>query len=888
MRMDIGRIMNFEMYICTYNQFKGSYLPKCDEETLEFVLECLKALGESPFSQILVPREEDERVDARSAGENDKTVSLDDKETEEVSERNEAEPAVLLAEGNEGDIGDCESEDVEQGYISDEEGEGDQGDERKGNSKPEIYSHVFRDFKNKPSLLKKGANANQNSKTSSSDKTKNPNIHEDKVFNPFGEIGLRILAALDKKGVKRNGYHLRMCPHTTIYSNVPGCNQEIDACLTKNKSKSLDIADILVPWELKLSYTIAQVFQNRRQLASQVNHTMNDDPRRKFMFGITIEDDRVSLWFFSRSHSVKAKSFSMVERPDLLVEVLVSLLCATDEQLGLDPLVHLTEDRRYVYEFPPTSTRPSPIYYRITETVSEFRWLRLICRATRIWKVIQVETPAHTEGIEGAKERILKDVCSVAEFLTESEIQHQLFGDIEAFAKDKEWRQREILQEFVEEDMATLGQALEGDFRRFFSCIIDEHIGEVTPPLCAGAWVATTPVFIEPQTKSQEHSKNRAAPGHRADPRPEVLQDEHVIVEEIDPSRAFVPRRQCRYIYEEVCTPLNDIPTLGEAVDIIQQCLIALRLMFCAGWVHRDISYGNILAYRPSPETQWHVKLSDLEYAKRFPSDAVASTIPKTVCLTFNLLVTNPGPSSDNLAQGTPYFMACEILTGKLITSAAAREPTLKRGGIRRNKVVNISIVFHTYQHDLESIWWILFWKITMRIKQVLPRAVPEQYFKNVISRAHASYRNDLFVSRQELAEDNDLCKSLPPTLKDSDFLYSLDALRNEFEVEYSNRNIAGKQREVGTYSVIISKAFWKFFEGIKDTRGEWGSLPLIVDADLRRAKMLLQKAPTATKRQFSELHPGLKGNMPAKSSAEPVKGVMTATHGSGSKRKCL
>lgn len=38
--------------------------------------------------------------------------------------------------------------------------------------------------------------------------------------------------------------------------------------------------------------------------------------------------------------------------------------------------------------------------------------------------------------------------------------------------------------------------------------------------------------------------------------------------------------------------------------------------MFCAGWVHRDVSTGNVLARRLNG--LWHVQLADFEYAKRY------------------------------------------------------------------------------------------------------------------------------------------------------------------------------------------------------------------------------------------------------------------------------
>lgn len=59
---------------------------------------------------------------------------------------------------------------------------------------------------------------------------------------------------------------------------------------------------------------------------------------------------------------------------------------------------------------------------------------------------------------------------------------------------------------------------------------------------------------------------------------------------------------------------------------------IALRLLFLAGWVHRDISAGNILLYKPVG-TDGQGKLGDLEYAREYVYNAGAtiSGDPKAV-----------------------------------------------------------------------------------------------------------------------------------------------------------------------------------------------------------------------------------------------------------------
>ena len=69
--------------------------------------------------------------------------------------------------------------------------------------------------------------------------------------------------------------------------------------------------------------------QNRKQLLGTATFCMNDDPRRKHIYGvrlpngnpashlttfqITIEDDTMAVWYFSRSHSAKSPDFKFTE-----------------------------------------------------------------------------------------------------------------------------------------------------------------------------------------------------------------------------------------------------------------------------------------------------------------------------------------------------------------------------------------------------------------------------------------------------------------------------------------------------------------------------------------------------------------------------------------------
>ncbi|KAJ8495372.1 hypothetical protein ONZ45_g12899 [Pleurotus djamor] len=96
--------------------------------------------------------------------------------------------------------------------------------------------------------------------------------------------------------------------------------------------------------------------------------------------------------------------------------------------------------------------------------------------------------------------------------------------------------------------------------------------------------------------------------------------------------RAFVPRKHHRVVFKEFCSTVGDLETMGEVASVLEQTTIALRLMLCAGWVHRDISSGNILAFRPTDTERRQAKLSDLKYARKYPPDPTyqAAIDPKT------------------------------------------------------------------------------------------------------------------------------------------------------------------------------------------------------------------------------------------------------------------
>jgi len=156
--------------------------------------------------------------------------------------------------------------------------------------------------------------------------------------------------------------------------------------------------------------------------------------------------------------------------------------------------------------------------------------------------------------------------------------------------------------------------------------------------------------------------------------------------------------------------------------------------LFLAGWVHRDISTGNIIVVENNGCIRGF--LSDLEYAKAMNNES-ASSDPKTVCFGVKdrcCLIFD---------QGTPYFMPCEI---HLCERYADQDTSsLSDEEKEQNFLLPLPILslrYH-YHHDLESLMWVALyivfglvdWEEAQKIwpkifQNSLPSRLRERFFK--------------------------------------------------------------------------------------------------------------------------------------------------------------
>ncbi|KAG2018747.1 other/FunK1 protein kinase [Coprinopsis cinerea AmutBmut pab1-1] len=643
-------------------------------------------------------------------------------------------------------------------------------------------------------------------------------VDEKTVFAAFATIGNAIRSSLKKHGFEINPYPIAMCPDTWLDSDIHGSNFRIDACTTSQLKegevpdivgKKLHVTNIIVPMEFKLHDKDHQ--ENRLQITAAANHIMNDDVRRMFIYAISVENDKLTVWYYSRSHSVLSRSFSFCLEPLLLVELFIRLFCASKDQLGIDKYVSLLDghdSKTYLYELPADGvTRLASQFFKTTEIVDELRSNRIAGRNTRVWKVVQVKSKDNPDPIDPqASPLILKDAWINASADDEHQIQQKVFCDIDKFYADHGWRSHPLLSDIEGDDVEDIEDVLK-NYKNFFSLIRLHYSGEPNKPISQEAHWTDGSLFFDPPKEEMGVSSGSQRTGslNPSGKRSNPSQSRNTSKLERE-FRAFESKRRCFFVYEHVCRRISDLPTLGDAMDVLFQAYAVLMVMFCAGWIHRDISHGNILAFKE--EGGWQVKLSDLEYAKRFPPDsAQTSSDPKT---------------------GTPFFMAHEILTSSSLsgfyhqnlavpkrTSRRAARNTARRGGAVESRPV--VIIIHNYQHDLESLWWMVLWLVTMRTNYQKSFDAVRPIFSG--SNPASEERKDCFT--QGIAKE--ISDKFHPSTEN--FVSSLETLRRVLLNGYKSRHpedLCNPEQ----YSDVCSW-FPFFFGEMEKDRDVWGPLPL-------------------------------------------------------------
>jgi hypothetical protein len=346
---------------------------------------------------------------------------------------------------------------------------------------------------------------------------------------------------------------------------------------------------------------------------------MREDARRRFTFGITIEDTQTRFWFTSRSVilvstpfdfmtvSVSQLSFGLSTNAHLqdhapLIRMVNFLTYASQEQLGYDlTMTRLKDDSsRIQFEIETDNGRT----FRTTKVLADFAADSLLGRGTRVWEGYFMDQPD--------RKRAVKDVWVESDRELEGETLKKLR---EAYAKLEE--RDHIFENYF------LTAELHG---------IVKHSGNIeddTLTMMNGKSLPTDEVLnLKVPRDIAEPSMSRYtshAVSSGMGPSPQEIKRVHERL-------AIRNRRHYRIFFDEVGTPLYAVMNLSDHFKALRDAIIgpsdslddsaqfdrvlaATEILFKLGYVHRDISSGNVLFYNGGG------RLSDLEYCKPFKQD---------------------------------------------------------------------------------------------------------------------------------------------------------------------------------------------------------------------------------------------------------------------------
>ncbi|CCM06760.1 uncharacterized protein FIBRA_09058 [Fibroporia radiculosa] len=152
----------------------------------------------------------------------------------------------------------------------------------------------------------------------------------------------------------------------------------------------------------------------------------------------------------------------------------------------------------------------------------------------------------------------------------------------------------------------------------------------------------------------------------------------------------YHPKAHYRIVFEEVCDVLHQETSLIPIFSYLSQTALVLQFLHEAGWVHRDLSTGNILILNGK------VKLADFEYAKRLDDQADAHEIRTGTADFISVEV-----------DRQQYFFAFTsyIDSDELATSMEAEDDESQTS---QQKLSRSDVIFrYNPMHDFESLWWI-------------------------------------------------------------------------------------------------------------------------------------------------------------------------------------
>ncbi|KAK1227040.1 hypothetical protein PQX77_010002 [Marasmius sp. AFHP31] len=443
-----------------------------------------------------------------------------------------------------------------------------------------------------------------------------------------------------------------------------------------NPDGGKDLLDSVTTAEFKKKAGKENSNDNVRKLLGNSTHMMSSDPRRRFRFGITIEDTQMRFWYFSRALNFVTHDFNFVTNPKPFIQFLLATSFATPEELGYDPtVVRLNVDGEWVYDYRVDHPKDGTQWYRTVESLDTHRAARLPGRGVRVWvvKPLDGNRRPYPPGSAENKRYVLKDYWLAMDSDSESKI----LEAIVTAATGVDGRTGADIRKHlmtIERDWAVSVNGRDDDS--------DLHLRSKMPP----SEYEEHELEHDPQTPPTQpplsSSVNSVPTGGLNIPEEKSRND---VPARLDRRRVFEPRIHRRLIFKEVGQPLNKVRDQKVLAQCLGEALGGLNDFYRAGYVHRDVSSGNLLLCELDGGG-YICKISDLEYARPRMAPINANSVPH------------------DFKTGTPAFMAVEVQR----ESYRFGNPTSFAVDEEEEEVPFL----HNYLHDIEGIWWIMVYNL--------------------------------------------------------------------------------------------------------------------------------------------------------------------------------
>ncbi|KAF9499246.1 hypothetical protein BDN71DRAFT_1586966 [Pleurotus eryngii] len=477
------------------------------------------------------------------------------------------------------------------------------------------------------------------------------------IYSHIKEIVTKSQSALRKLSAEYESAPMSDRPSYVTFSDggvfLAASKEERAAdCIAEENDHGLKIYDSILAGEFKKKDNPKAFCDNIKKVIGAATSILYNDPCRRHVYAMTLEGKQLRMWYFCRSHIAISLPFNIHKAQDDFLLFLLFLVSATKEELGFDPtVVRVIRRTGTVFRY-----KVGDVHYEtVGDPLNQDAAFHICSRSTRVWKVQKVvrDGAGWREDERDTELHVLRDVWLYHGSTMEKDIQDQIFGKFDEGTREKVRPHFLTILHDVEVTFTTNGVE-----------------GRDITPLAPGLSFAV----LDPVTE------NRISKGSRVSKAP---LDQGAYRLPFRPSREVPKARiHVRTVFKECCEPVYGIADMITVAKCIDGAIVGLDYLRQAGFVHRDISGGNILWYAPerSEGTTAEVeatgigKIADLEYCRPYEDSKPSEPI-----------------------TGTPYFLPTEYSTDTYQFFPFENDAPAQK-------------VSFNFYHDLESLIWVYVW----------------------------------------------------------------------------------------------------------------------------------------------------------------------------------